>query len=62
VCQRGSSEGIAAPAASCIEIIIDETGQRTRAGQTQDQIVDELRPAIEKVLDDLDRWTAATPN
>jgi hypothetical protein len=26
-------------------------------GQTQDQIVDELRPAIESVLDDLNRWT-----
>jgi AcrR family transcriptional regulator len=48
--------------AGVFQIIIDDAGQRTRAGQTQDQIVDELRPAIEKVLDDLDRWTAATPN
>jgi AcrR family transcriptional regulator len=43
--------------AGVFQIIIDEAGQRTREGQTQDQIVDELRPAIESVLDDLNRWT-----
>jgi AcrR family transcriptional regulator len=48
--------------AGVFQIIIDEAGQRTRAGQSQDRIADELRPAIEAVIDDLDRWTAATPN
>ena len=36
--------------------------QGLHAGQTQDQIADELRPAIETVLDDLDRWTATPAN
>jgi AcrR family transcriptional regulator len=44
------------------QIIIDEAGRRTVEGQTQDQIADELHPAIEAVLDDLDRWTAAPAN
>jgi AcrR family transcriptional regulator len=48
--------------AGVFQIIITEAGQRTREGQTQDQIADELRPAIKAVLDDLDRWMAATPN
>ena len=42
--------------ASVFQIIITEAGRRTREGQSQDQIADELRPAIEAVLDDLDRW------
>ena len=42
--------------AGVFQIIITEAGRRTRAGQSQDQIADELRPAIEAVLDDLDRW------
>ena len=47
--------------ASVFQIIITEAGRRTREGQSQDQIADELRPAIEAVLDDLDRWlTPAT--
>src|ERR1700745_1366603 len=54
--QVAKLQGIAL--AGVFQIIIDEAGQRTRDGQTQDQIVDELRPAIETVLDDLDRWTA----
>jgi hypothetical protein len=32
--------------------------RRTREGQSQDQIADELRPAIEALLDELDRWLA----
>jgi AcrR family transcriptional regulator len=35
--------------AGVFQIIINEAGQRTREGQTQDQIADELRPAIEAV-------------
>jgi AcrR family transcriptional regulator len=47
--------------AGVFQIIITEAGRRTRQGQSQDQIADELRPAIEAVLDDLDRWlTSAT--
>jgi Aldo/keto reductase family len=44
--------------ASVSQIIITEAGRRTREGQSQEQIADELRPAIEAVLDDLDRWLA----
>jgi AcrR family transcriptional regulator len=47
--------------AGVFQIIITEAGRRTRQGQSQDQIADHLRPAIEAVLDDLDRWlTPAT--
>jgi hypothetical protein len=47
--------------ASVFRIIITEAGRRTREGQSQDRIAGELRPAIEAVLDDLDRWlTPAT--
>ena len=47
--------------AGVFQIIITEAGRRTREGQSQDQIADELRPAIEADLDDLDRWlTPAT--
>jgi AcrR family transcriptional regulator len=45
--------------AGVFQIIIDEAGQRTRDGQSQDRIVEELRPAIEAVIDALDRWTTA---
>jgi AcrR family transcriptional regulator len=47
--------------AGVFQIIITEAGRRTREGQSQDQIADQLRPAIEAVLDELDRWlTPAT--
>ena len=41
-----------------LQIITTEAGQRTLNGQSQDQIADELRPAIEAIIDDLDRWLA----
>lgn len=44
--------------AGVFQIIISEAGRRTQEGQSQDEIADELRPAIEGVLDDLDRWLA----
>jgi AcrR family transcriptional regulator len=47
--------------AGVFQIIISEAGQRTLNGQSQQQIADELRPAIKAALDDLDRWMAATP-
>ena len=46
--------------AGVFQIIIAEAGRRTREGQSQNQIADELRPAIEAVLDDLDAWLSAT--
>jgi hypothetical protein len=42
--------------AGVFQIIITEAGRRIQEGQSQDQIAGELRPAIEAVLDDLDRW------
>ena len=42
--------------AGVFQILITEAGRRTREGQSQDQIANTLRPAIEAVLDDLDRW------
>jgi len=44
--------------AGVFQIIISEAGRRTQEGQSQDEIADELRPAIEGMLDDLDRWLA----
>jgi AcrR family transcriptional regulator len=44
--------------AGVFQILISEAGRRTREGQSQDQIADELRTAIEVILDDLDRWLA----
>ena len=42
--------------ASVFQIIISEAGQRTREGQSQAEIADELHPVVEHVLDELDRW------
>jgi AcrR family transcriptional regulator len=42
--------------AGVFQIIISEAGRRTREGQSQDRIADDLRPVIEAILDDLDRW------
>jgi AcrR family transcriptional regulator len=47
--------------AGVFQIIITEAGRRTLEGQSQDQIADQIRPGVEAVLDDLDRWlTPAT--
>jgi len=42
--------------AGVFTIIIDEAGRRTREGQTQAQIADQLYPIVKSVLDELDRW------
>jgi AcrR family transcriptional regulator len=42
--------------ASVFQIIISEAGRRTRENQSQGRIADELRPAIEAIIDELDRW------
>jgi AcrR family transcriptional regulator len=42
--------------AGIFQIIISEAGRRTREGQSQARIADELHPMIERVVDELDRW------
>jgi len=42
--------------AGVFQIIISEAGQRTREGQSQAEIASGLRPIVENVLDELDRW------
>jgi AcrR family transcriptional regulator len=46
--------------ASVNQIIIDEAGRRTRAGQSQARIARELGRIVENVLDELDRWFSAS--
>ena len=45
--------------AGVFQIIISESGRRTREGQSQAQIADELHPIVENALDELDRWFGA---
>jgi AcrR family transcriptional regulator len=42
--------------AGVFQIIIGEAGRRTREGQSQAEIADELYPIVENLLDELDRW------
>lgn len=42
--------------AGVFQILITEAGQRTKAGHPQPKIARELRPIIEAVLDELERW------
>ncbi|MFG2041635.1 TetR/AcrR family transcriptional regulator [Dactylosporangium sp. NPDC048998] len=42
--------------AGVFQIIISESGRRTREGQTPAEIADALRPEIENILTELDRW------
>jgi hypothetical protein len=37
-----------------------EAGRRTREGQSQSKIADELYPIVENILDELDRWLSAS--
>jgi len=46
--------------AGVYQIIISEAGRRTREGQSQARIADELYPVVENILDELDRWFAAS--
>jgi AcrR family transcriptional regulator len=43
------------------QTITDETGRRSRDGQSPARIADELRPLIETIIDDLDRWFSLAP-
>jgi AcrR family transcriptional regulator len=42
--------------AGVFQIILTHAGRRTHEGRTQMEIADELRPIIEAVLNELDRW------
>jgi AcrR family transcriptional regulator len=42
--------------AGVFQVIISEAGQRTRDGQSQAKIADELYPIMENILDELERW------
>jgi len=46
--------------ASVFQIIIGESGRRTREGQSQAEIADELYPIVGNVLDELDRWLSVS--
>jgi AcrR family transcriptional regulator len=46
--------------AGIFQIIITEAGQRTLNGQSQQQIADELHPAMQTLLDELDRWLSSS--
>lgn len=46
--------------AAVFRIIIGDAGRRTSEGQNQTEIVHELRPMVENVLDELDRWFSLT--
>jgi AcrR family transcriptional regulator len=43
------------------QIIVREAGQRTVDGEDQEQIATELRPAIDAILGELDRWFSRDP-
>jgi AcrR family transcriptional regulator len=45
--------------AGVFQIVISESGRRTLAGQSQEQIADELYSVAENLLDELDRWFSA---
>jgi AcrR family transcriptional regulator len=47
--------------AAVFQIIISDTGRRAREGQSQAEIADALRPVVENILDELDRWLSVSP-
>jgi AcrR family transcriptional regulator len=51
-------QGIAV--ASVFQIIVADAGRRTREGETQARIADEMRPVIANIVDELDRWFGAS--
>jgi AcrR family transcriptional regulator len=46
--------------AGVFQVIISEAGTRTRQGQSQEKIADELLPIIGVMVDELDRWFQAS--
>lgn len=51
-------QGIAV--ASIFHIIVADAGRRTRDGESQAAIADELRPVVSNILDELDHWFGAS--
>ncbi len=47
--------------AGVFQIIITDAGRRTRDGQSQTEIADGLRPMVENIFDELDRWLSTSP-
>jgi hypothetical protein len=45
--------------AAVFQIITSDAGRRARDGQRQAEIADALRPMMENILDELDRWLCA---
>jgi AcrR family transcriptional regulator len=45
--------------ASVFQIVIRESGRRTRDGQTPAEIADGLLPEVDTILDELDRWLSS---
>lgn len=45
--------------AGVYQVLIEEAGTRTRDGQGQTQIADDLGPVVATLLDELDRWLGA---
>ena len=46
--------------AAVFQIIITDAGQRSRDGQSQAEIANALRPVVENILNELDRWLSAS--
>jgi AcrR family transcriptional regulator len=46
--------------AAVFQIIISDAGRRTSEGRSQAEIARELRPMVENLLDELDRWFSGT--
>jgi AcrR family transcriptional regulator len=46
--------------AGVFQIIISEAGRLAREGQSQRKIADELRPIVENLLEELDRWLSVS--
>ena len=46
--------------AGVFQVIIREAGRRTREGQSQARIADELYPMVERIVDELDRWLSVS--
>ena len=46
--------------AAVFHFIISDAGRRTRDGQSQAEIADELRPMVENLLNELDRWLSVS--
>jgi AcrR family transcriptional regulator len=47
--------------AGVFQIIISEAGRRTREGESQARIADDLHPMLERIVDELDRWLSIAP-